>query len=371
MKKLFLVMLARIGMLFVLALAATKWVPYKGFFPYADQLLIYDLPRAITAFANFDGLHYIAIARDGYHQYEQAFFPLYPLLIKLFSLFLKNNYLIAGLAISHISFIVGMMVLYTLIKEEMKTYSFWWAAAFFIAFPTSFFLGSVYTEGLFFALTVATFFFLKKERFFYASVCALFAAATRFIGVFLCIPFLLMIARSQKNRKYLLFTLAPFIGLSAYMLYLAATTGDPLSFINAQPIFGANRSNHIILLPQVYVRYLKIFFLARHDFAYFIALTEFIFFNVIFAVCIMDLIKHLKKKTYFYTSIIIFSLINILLPTATGTLSSIPRYSLLSLSIYFYLAAIKNIPLKIGLLAGFAIGQIVLLSLFIQGYFIS
>ncbi|MCX6732101.1 MAG: hypothetical protein NTV98_01000 [Candidatus Roizmanbacteria bacterium] len=80
------------------AFLAQKIVPYMGFFPYKEILIDYHLPSWISAFASFDGVHYLLIARQGYSQWEQAFFPLYPLFIRILT-FIIPNYLIAALTV--------------------------------------------------------------------------------------------------------------------------------------------------------------------------------------------------------------------------------------------------------------------------------
>jgi hypothetical protein len=67
----------------------------------------------------------------------------------------------------------------------------------------------------------------------------------------------------------------------------------------------------------------------------------------------------------------IFSLANLLLPTLTGTFSSIPRYALLSVSIFIFLSQIKNNWIKITMAIIFLIFHILVLGFFGQGYFIS
>ena len=89
---------------FLVIFFSQKIIPYLGFFPYSDQLPGFNLPSWVSALANFDGLHYISIARDGYAQYEQAFFPLYPLTIKFLAPLFSNNQLLTGLIISNVSF---------------------------------------------------------------------------------------------------------------------------------------------------------------------------------------------------------------------------------------------------------------------------
>ena len=87
---------------FILSSLAIYVLPYQPSFAYPKDLLQYNLPRLISSFANFDGLYYLRIARFGYQQYEQVFFPLYPLAIRCFTLIFKNP-LIAGLIISNLS----------------------------------------------------------------------------------------------------------------------------------------------------------------------------------------------------------------------------------------------------------------------------
>ncbi len=353
---------------------APRFVPYLGFFPYKDQLDRFRMPYWISALANFDGIHYLLIAKNGYVQYEQAFFPLYPLLIRYLTPVFGNG-LIAGLIISNGFFLLGLIILDKLYGSK-KDY---WLILFIFAFPTAFFFGAVYNEGLFFFLFLASLYYLKKKNYLASGIFAFFASLTRLIGVFLIIPMFINWWFKDRSKKAFVAFLAPMIGLLAYSLYLLKTTGDPLYFLSSQPAFGANRSDHLILLPQVYWRYLKIFITANWDFRYFVSVVEFIFFNFVFAVLALDFLKQVKFKKKFRLEIVdhdrlglnLFSLSNIILPTLTGTLSSIPRYSLMSVSFFIYLTEIKNKSIKMILALIFVVFHIVLLAFFAQGYFIS
>ncbi len=392
---------------FIIIFFSQKIIPYLGFFPYGDQLLNFNLPSWIYALANFDGLHYLSIARNGYAQYEQAFFPLYPILIKFLAPFFSNNQLVTGLVISNISFLLGLIILLKYLKlifpkdrgSNMLT------VIALLLFPTSFFFGAVYTEGLFFLFLITTLYFLKKDNYLFAGLFAFFASLTRLVGVFLIIPIFFHLIqrmaprlrgddnnRTMKqlknvfilNTRYLILAVSPLIGLGIYCLYLYQTTGDPLFFVTSQPIFGANRSSNLILLPQVYWRYFKIFITAAHDPRFYVSIVEFLIFNFVFVVLILDLFKNLgiknwklarnlkfEIKNYDLLSLNIFSLSNIILPTLTGTLSSIPRYSLFSISFFIYIAQRKNNFVKYFILFTFLFLHILLLGYFTQGYFIS
>jgi len=366
------------------AILAKYIIPYLGFFPYKEIAQQFNLPSFLTSFANFDGAHYLLIAKNGYTTYQQAFFPLYPLLIRWLSPLFSNNLLLTGLIISNLSFLVGLYIFSKYLKLTTNNQQLTvWVIIFLLVFPTSFFFAAVYTEGLSFLLFISTLYFLKKEKYGASSIFAILASLTKFLGVFLIIPILLtqMAKLKSQNRnlklkasaKLLITLFSPILGLTIYSLYLWKTMGDPFFFLNSQWAFGAHRSSNIILLPQVYYRYLNIFFTANLNFQYFISLFEFFTFNFVFIILILDLIENykLRIKNYYFLGLNLFSLVNLLLPTLTGTFSSIPRYTLFSLSFFIYLAQIKKLSLKIAIAIVFVILHIVILGFFSQGYFVS
>src|SRR5437870_1191429 len=57
------------------------FIPYLGFFSYGPTMHEYGVPAWIRALTNFDGIFYIRIATRGYQLTEQAYFPLYPILL--------------------------------------------------------------------------------------------------------------------------------------------------------------------------------------------------------------------------------------------------------------------------------------------------
>jgi hypothetical protein len=224
---------------------------------------------------------------------------------------------------------------------------------------------------------------LEKKHYWQAAIGFFFLSLTRLIGVFVFVPILFhffwQLKKEKKRLKELInwqnivLLLSPFLGLFSYMFYLWQTTGDWLFFFHAQPFFGASRSTKLIFLPQVYWRYLKIFLSASVNFQYFVSLIEFIIFNLVLVVIIFDLFKNLnaEKKNFSYIGLILFSLVNLILPTLTGTFSSIPRYALLSPTFFVYLSQIKNKRLLFLLSIAFFIFYCLLFGFFIQGYFIS
>lgn len=327
----------------------------------------------VSPFANFDGVHYLSVAKNGYFQFEQAFFPVFPLLIRYLGQFLQDNYLLASLIIVHVSLFVALWLFFKLVRLDYSQSVALITIIFFLTFPTAFFLGSVYTESLFLALVFSSLYTSRTGHTFFASVLGGIASGTRVIGVFLIIPLLydLWIAYNKRFSKAFIIhswpiLLVPF-GLFGYMWYLWKAYGDPLLFAHSQVAFGAGRSGgEIILLPQVIWRYFKIFFtvpLSNSD--WWLAGFELITFVGVLALLFVGF----RKKVYY--GYLLFSVVATLFPTLSGTFASIPRYVLVAFPVFIVLASIKKSVFRYGLIVVFSLSQIFLAAFFLQGYFIA
>lgn len=354
------------------AIIAVSALPYKGFFSYSEDLTHFGLPNYLYSLANFDGIHYIKIALLGYSQYEQAFFPFFPLLIRFLTSFFGNP-VITGLLISNLSLLIGLVFFYKLLLLIENRTTALWIIAFIICFPTAFYFNGVYTESLYFMLTSISLYLLKKRNLLWSGVFGAFSSLTRFIGVLLFLPFLSIYSRKSRTHplKFFLYIASPLLGLFIYMLYLYKTTGNPLSFFSSLSAFGVGRSTNLVLLPQVYFRYFRIFFTADFSFAYMISLLEFTVFTFFFFVSLLEAFRAHKNKDYFLLGIALYSAAALLLPTLTGSFTSIPRYALLAPAPFFFLAHMKNKAVKVCVFIGFSLLQVLLFAFFLQGYFVA
>ena len=79
-----------------------------------------------------------------------GFFPLYPNLIRNLASTFKNP-VISGVLISNLSFLISLIFLARLIRLDYDVNTTKFAIIALLLFPTSFYFGSVYTEGLFFS----------------------------------------------------------------------------------------------------------------------------------------------------------------------------------------------------------------------------
>lgn len=355
-------------------------------FPYRDILYKYFRFYPLTPFANFDGYQYISIAKIGYQELQQSYFPLFPGLIFLAAQVFKN-YIISGVIVTWVFFFLGLVYFYKLagllLKDNAQAQ---WALLFLASFPTAFYFQVIYTESLFLFESSAAFYYLYRKKYFWAAVFAIFASLTKVQGALLVIPFALVLFEFGKpslhgmlhfiKTKYylILIALSPLYGLLAYMGYLFVQTKDPLYFYHAQSAFGAERAvDKIILLPQVLYRYIKIFLTSDRNFTYWISVLEFVIcvaFVGIIAYELFRLIKQ-KKKDMQHIALQSYSLVILLLPTLTGTLTSLPRYALLSFGFFIILARIHHTFSKVLLVFFFLLVHVILFLFFLKGYFIS
>jgi hypothetical protein len=111
----------------------------------------------LAVWGRWDAEHYLGIATNGYTGTEPAFFPLYPLLIHLVGELTGSN-LLAGLLISNVASFFALLYLYKLVEHEYNRHVAQRATFYVSIFPTAIFFSAVYTESLFFALTVASFY---------------------------------------------------------------------------------------------------------------------------------------------------------------------------------------------------------------------
>ena len=158
MKKIFLIFFVwRIGLLLI-GFLAQNWLAFKHSFPYADTILIpTGLPQWLWSWGNFDGVHYITLAKSGYDGFgTQVFFPLYPMLSNGLT-WLTQDTFISAFLISNVAILLAGILLFKLVKKHFDENTAKWSVLFLFTFPTSLFFGAVYTESLFLLLLLLSF----------------------------------------------------------------------------------------------------------------------------------------------------------------------------------------------------------------------
>lgn len=362
--------------LFLILFLSLKFIPLQKNFLGGGMTNYLKMPW-FWAWANFDGEHYLSIAQSGYGFGEHAFFPLYPLLIRLIgqtvgsSMFTLN---MIGILISNLSFLAALFGLYRLLRIDFSDRITKLAIIVLLLFPVSFYFASVYTESMFLALVVWSFYFARKGNWISASILGGFASATRVIGVLL-FPALLYeyfnALRPQKSWSYkALWLLLIPLGLVVYMYYLKVNAGDYLGFLHSLPSFGEQRSATPILLPQVFYRYIfKI--LPNLNYSYFpVVFTTLLEFIVGVSFLFISLLSFFRLRLGYS----LFLTIGYFTPTLSGSFSSLPRYILILFPAFILLSVYIGKSSKILQVIIFTLLFMCLVistAMFIRGYWVS
>lgn len=360
--------------LVLILVVSNKIIPYRQSQEFTNILHTTSQSILDSSFfypwANFDGVHYLAIAKYGYTT-EAGFFPFYPLLIKIFSS-INIDYFFSALFISNLAFIIGLIFLYKLIRLDFSDKIARQSLFFLLIFPTSFFFASIYSESLFFLLLILCFYFARKKMWLFAAIPGMFLSATRIVGV-LILPALLweFYILEKNNLRSNIQKIIPIIiiplGLFSYMIFNFLNWGNLFYFAKAQGMLSNNRSvDQIILFPQTLFRYFKIITTVPiQQFEWWIAVLE--VGMSVFAVTLL----YIAYKQKIRISYLVFSVLALLLPASSGTLSGMPRYILVSFPIFISLALIKNRWIKTIYSIVSVILLIILWILFSKGYYVA
>ncbi len=273
--------------------------------PHARYLAETNNPLAFMS--EWDGPHYIAIAQHGYSGKSlTAFFPLYPLLIRLF-MFVFVSPLVSALLISWISLFFAIYFYLKIVREwlgEDKIGTIQ-GILLFLLFPTAVFMAATYTEGLFAFLALGAIYFATKKKYLAAGGLGALASATHPTGL-LVIIFVSLILYEERAKIWQ--ALATFaigcLGIAGYLGYLWASKGKPLLFIKAQ------KGSH--WLSRHYLHIISSSFTAVDA--------------VLFILAVVSAFYWWGRKK----SLAVYSLLFVALPLAGGNFAGFSRYMLMA-----------------------------------------
>ncbi|MHB8703481.1 MAG: mannosyltransferase family protein [Candidatus Tyrphobacter sp.] len=319
----------------------------------------------LAVWGRWDAVHYLGIAAQGYHGIEAAFFPLYPLLIHILGVFTGND-LIAGLLISNAAFFFGLLYLYKLLEHEFDRVVARRAIFYVSIFPTAIYFSAVYTESLFFFLTVASFYYMRSQRWWIAGVLGFFAALTRAEGLLLAIPFAIeWFARYHSEplrglRDAAAGLLIP-IGLGLYMAYLWVLRGDALYFSHVQAHWGRQAA-------PPWVSVMNSFHGMLHATAGQTVANQALELSFT-ALMLFVLIGGWRRLRLSYTA---YMALSVLAPMCTASLMSMPRFGLVLFPMFAILAQWGERPWANNLIVAFSLPLLGLFTvLFANWYWVA
>ncbi|MGK7924869.1 MAG: mannosyltransferase family protein [Spirulina sp.] len=201
----------------------------------------------LQAFAWWDGEWYLKIATEGYEyiddgqQHSVAFFPLFPLLIRLLVRVGLSPEL-SGILLNNCAFLGAIFLLYRWVKERNGRDVAIWSTAVLAWCPYSLYGTVIYTEGLFLLLTIATLQAFEKQEYSKMSFFGILATATRGPGIAMIPAFLIGSWREHRRTIAYFASLTIAGGLILYSLYCWWEFGDPLAFVRVQSAWGRSRT---------------------------------------------------------------------------------------------------------------------------------
>lgn len=233
-------------LVWVLAWLAFRWIAHGTAFPVASETEMWNL------LFRWDSNWYGRIAQFGYEFFPDkpssaAFFPLYPLCVRLVGVITGVQVSLAGFLVSNTSLLGAVILLRRLVALDFPAPSrvpertVW----LFLLCPVTFFYSSAYTESLFVFLSVTAVLAARHRRWALAGLAGALLTATRINGLIILVPLLWEAfgesRRSSgsemagggilRSRWWLLIVPSGFVTTATYFYF---RFGDALAFAHAQ-----------------------------------------------------------------------------------------------------------------------------------------
>jgi len=204
-----------------------------------------EAPDLWTPLKTWDGQIYLSLADQGYHPHEftNAFYPLFPFLVRIAGLAAGGNNLMGGLLFSHFLTFLAVSYLYRMARENYGERGAFYGCLFLLAFPTGFFLGLLYSESLFLALAAGYFYYWGQKKTGPTAFCAFLLPLSRPTGILVLLPALIAALDARQRARPWVSKWLPVAGLlvgyAAYFGWMRMMTGDAFAAFEAEKSFIA------------------------------------------------------------------------------------------------------------------------------------
>jgi hypothetical protein len=209
----------------------------------------------LDVWSRWDALHFYSAATEGYSgsgsgPHATAFFPGFPLLLHA-GIAVGLSPVVAGLLVSTGASLVAFGFLFKLAEHDVGAGAGRAAVTYLAVWPTAVFLVAPYSEALFLAGAIPSFYLARTRRWTLAGACAAVAVAARFAGLFLVFGLVLEFVRHgdfspARLRRAGLGALVALTPLVAYGAFLARVKGDALYFLTDQRLgWGRTLTNPV------------------------------------------------------------------------------------------------------------------------------
>lgn len=308
--------------------------------------------------AAWDGQYYLKNAVEGYVAMPErdqdrrayAMFPLYSLLIRCTSTILPISPLAAGLMISSLSSLFGVIFLYKLVMIDHPGETAERCVLFHLIFPAAVFFMAVYTEATFFLLSVAAFYYALRRNWWVCGVFGFFAAMTRPQGVLLFVPMVVEYAgylrelRGERAGSFLSSTRGNFLslllipaGLMSYLVFSSVQTGNILFPVDVQAAFSRKPADVLNIFRVLADEIGNFSHLPAHGYLH--SKLD-LLFTLFFAILPAFMFRRLRP------SYLVYALSLVAVPLSTGATIAMTRYLSVSFPHFLMLGLLgeKRLP---------------------------
>jgi Gpi18-like mannosyltransferase len=305
-------------------------------YQHASQQPLIDL------WYRWDAGFFTRIARLGYGWMqgqstgEVTFMPLYPLLVGLPLRFASapDNAaaVIAGVSVSNLCLLLALGLFDHLLRlDNLPRRQRRWVIWCVLLNPATIFFSGVYTESLFFVLSLAAIYNARRERWIIAGLAGFLAAGTRVMGWTVAIA-LIVEAWQQRDRwrtpigRWALAALAltPLIALPLYAGVVGLALHSPTAYFDiTRQVWGQGLAAPWQSLVDFFNGPIALYGWQRS------------WIDLGFAVVGLLLVVPAYRLRRSYG---LYQLAAIVFPIISGTLISMPRYTLIAFPIYAVLA---------------------------------
>jgi hypothetical protein len=161
----------------------------------------------------WDGQHYLSIARDGYEKFpcpwnpdnicgNIGWFPFYPMVARAVSQlvgFIGADVRVAMIAVSWLAFWMALLVMYRLAEDRFGRRSAFFALLALLLFPSSFYFLTAFPYSVYLLLAVLVFYGIEREKYAWIVLPTGLLAITYPSGVVIGLPVLFTLITKWKK----------------------------------------------------------------------------------------------------------------------------------------------------------------------------
>jgi hypothetical protein len=313
---------------------------------YSTNLVldIQDLPAFFRRFNTWDTQHYLLLSERGYgvNPMSNAFYPLYPYLIWVFTPLFLGHGLIAAYIVANVCSLLVPVYMYKLCCLFWTKEQAFRSTILLLAFPTAFFLSVAYTEALYLSLCLMAFYYLFKKDTAKSCVCCFLLPLTRAQALLFIVPILVMLVEEMRQKKagpaeasavdlkpFLLPACATLAGVVVYFVFCWWKLSDFAAGLQAQRLYVGDNALSNLLHPMEWMsrNFLDVNF-TLHGY------TTSLIDRAAFLICAPLLIGVYRTED---RALFAYAALTLLVPALAGSFMSYLRVLLVVFPLFIYL----------------------------------